>query len=389
MEWKIGDMENIIVLSAILYIIYLIYEKYNCKRVRRNFKHVIHVNGTRGKSTVSRLIDAGLREAGFSVFTKTTGTSPRIIHTDGHESEIVRRGKANIREQIKIMREAAAEKADILVIECMAVKPELQLVCQRDILGADIGVITNARLDHQDEMGNSLDDVIKALGSTMPHNGVLFTADERAYGFYKELSYKNKTEVFLANEISEDFQGIDFLENVALAYKVCEYLGVDRQIALKGMRNYKKDPGSLKIYGIKNKNGCRIEFINALAANDPDSTERIFRTLDIEKDKRFQYKVMLVNNRIDRVSRMEQYIEFIINMESYFHEFWIIGDLKNVMKRRLIKGGIKWDRIKMLKDIDYVDSLRKDTLIFAVGNIGGYGRNIVRYLERVGELDAG
>ena len=185
-------MENIIVLSGILYIIYLIYEKSYNKKIRRSFKHVIHVNGTRGKSTVSRLIDAGLREAGFSVFTKTTGTSPRIIHTDGHESEIKRKGKANIREQIKIMRNAAAEKAEILVIECMAVKPELQLVCQRDIIKADIGVITNARLDHQDEMGHSLNDIIRALGSTIPHNGVLFTADEKAYDFYKELGYENK-----------------------------------------------------------------------------------------------------------------------------------------------------------------------------------------------------
>ena len=35
----------------------------------------IHVNGTRGKSSVTRLIAAGLREGGMRTFAKTTGTA--------------------------------------------------------------------------------------------------------------------------------------------------------------------------------------------------------------------------------------------------------------------------------------------------------------------------
>ena len=43
----------------------------------------IHVNGTRGKSSVTRLISAGLREAGFAVLGKTTGSDPRILDLAG------------------------------------------------------------------------------------------------------------------------------------------------------------------------------------------------------------------------------------------------------------------------------------------------------------------
>ena len=43
---------------------------------RAALRHVVHVNGTRGKSTVCRLIDAGLRAGGVRVFCKTTGTDP-------------------------------------------------------------------------------------------------------------------------------------------------------------------------------------------------------------------------------------------------------------------------------------------------------------------------
>ena len=187
MEWMIRKMDVFIALVGALYIVHLICEKKHNRRIRDRLKHVIHVNGTRGKSTVCRLIDAGLREAGYKVFTKTTGTSPRIIHVNGHESEIIRRGKANIREQLRIMKHAAAENTEILVIECMAVKPELQHVSQKDMLMADIGIITNVRLDHLDEMGHTLDSITKTLGSTIPQGGVLFTADEKAFPYYKKL----------------------------------------------------------------------------------------------------------------------------------------------------------------------------------------------------------
>jgi len=48
----------------------------------------IHVNGTRGKSSITRLIAAGLRAGERRVVAKTTGTKPRIILEDGREIPI-------------------------------------------------------------------------------------------------------------------------------------------------------------------------------------------------------------------------------------------------------------------------------------------------------------
>lgn len=383
------NMEVFIALIGILYLIHLILEKTYNKRIRKSFKHVIHVNGTRGKSTVCRLIDAGLREAGYKVFTKTTGTSPRIIHVNGHESEIIRRGKANIREQLKIMKIAEAENAEMLVIECMAVKPELQLVSQKNMLMADIGVITNARLDHLDEMGHNLDSIIKALGSTIPQGGVLFTSDEKAYAYYKELGKRTKTEVLLANEKSRDFEGIDFEENVSLACKVCEHLKVERQTIIRGMKKYRIDPGRLKTYSFLNKNGVEIVFVNALAANDPDSTLKIFKTLDIKNNKSYKYKVLLINNRIDRGSRINQYVDFTKNQKHCFDQFWITGDLKKVMKKKLIREGIKAEDVILVENMDIIENYRNSILIFGVGNIVGHGKDIVEFFEKVGDKYVG
>ena len=43
----------------------------------------IHVNGSRGKSSVTRLIAAGLRAGGLKTLAKTTGTAPRLIDENG------------------------------------------------------------------------------------------------------------------------------------------------------------------------------------------------------------------------------------------------------------------------------------------------------------------
>ena len=59
----------------------------------------IHINGTRGKSSVTRLIGAGLREGGISTITKVTGTFPRLIIEDGTETYIHRKSTANIIEK--------------------------------------------------------------------------------------------------------------------------------------------------------------------------------------------------------------------------------------------------------------------------------------------------
>src|SRR5579863_2125853 len=71
-------------------------------RHRRHLRVVpvrIHVAGTRGKSTTTRLIAAGLRADSRRVVAKTTGTEPRIILPDGSEAPWRRRGPASVREQ--------------------------------------------------------------------------------------------------------------------------------------------------------------------------------------------------------------------------------------------------------------------------------------------------
>ena len=186
-----------------LYLLYLLWEAHAVRIARKKLAHVVHVNGTRGKSTVSRLIEAGLRAGGLRVFCKTTGTDPMTIDVNGREELICRRGKANIKEQIAVLRRAAAQNAQVLVVECMAITPEFQQTSQHDILRADIGVITNVRRDHMDVMGDTLPRIADALCHTVPRRGILFTAETVMTEWLKAAAEKNGSS-FVCAEVRGD-----------------------------------------------------------------------------------------------------------------------------------------------------------------------------------------
>ncbi|MBL8968480.1 MAG: hypothetical protein JNG85_15860, partial [Spirochaetaceae bacterium] len=144
---------------------------------RRGLAIRIQVNGTRGKSTTTRLIRAALAEDGIACLSKSTGTAARYVLPDGREEAVRRRAAPNVREQIAAVLRAWREKATALVVECMALKPELQWASERLILRSTIGVITNARLDHVETMGRDRAEIARSLGNTIPERGILVVGE--------------------------------------------------------------------------------------------------------------------------------------------------------------------------------------------------------------------
>ncbi|MDD7392772.1 MAG: poly-gamma-glutamate synthase PgsB [Fusobacteriaceae bacterium] len=380
----------LILVLIFLFFSYFIFEKIKNDGNRKRIKYLIHVNGIRGKSTVSRLIDAGLREAGFKVFTKITGTSPRIIDTAGVEKEILRKGKANIREQIKAINWACKDGAEILILECMAVNPEFQKITEEKILKADIAVITNVREDHLDEMGENLSEIAKSLANTIPQKGKLITAAENYFDFFKKEAEKKCSQVFLVDENKiedkKEYGKIDFPINVALALETCKQLYVDEKILLKGMKKYKKDSGVLKIYHLK-INDKKIFFINAMAANDPDSTEIILEKIKKDRCWRENKKILLLNNRKDRISRAEQHVKLIKKIENQFDEIIIFGENRNLLKKMVLKENISPSKVSIKKDSRFLNEITENSLIFAIGNICGRGKELVEFFESREEIN--
>ena len=138
----------------------------------------LHVNGIRGKSTVTRIVAGMMREAGIVTVAKSTGTFAAVINEDGVDEPIERRGPATILEQIEVCERYLRPEVQALVIECMALKPEYQEVSERMVVRSNIGVLTNVREDHQDVMGETLPEIARSLLSTCPRNGILVTSEQ-------------------------------------------------------------------------------------------------------------------------------------------------------------------------------------------------------------------
>jgi gamma-polyglutamate synthase len=377
---------------AVLIGILIIYGFWEFRSHQSNLKKLrvrIHVNGTRGKSSVTRLIAGGLRGGGLKVFAKTTGTKPRMIFVDGSEAPVLRVGKANIIEQKRIVAKAARLNVEYFVAECMGVQPQLQEILENKFVKSHVGVITNVRGDHLDEMGPTLACVAASLCNSIPQNGHLFTSEENYLDIIEARAKLRNTSVHKADPSdidNRDMRGFTYLEhkdNVALALAVCRHFGVSKENALRGMQQAIADPGVLRRYKIETQ-GKSIEFVNAFAANDPDSYKIIWEMLRIhrEPDKKL---IVLLNSRKDRIQRSEQMGEFIAT-ELDADYFMISGEMTHAIVARAASCGLPHDKIENLggKSLDTIfgrilNLTEKKALVFGIGNIVGFGEQIVNY----------
>ena len=265
----------------------------------------VHVNGTRGKSTVTRLVAAALREAGIRTVAKTTGTAPRLILPDGSERPVRRRAPASIREQLWLLREAHRLQAGAVVIECMAVDPDLQTVCEEQMIRSTVGVITNARPDHGEVMGSTVDDVARALGSTVPHEAILVIGPTSGDDILAAIAESRGSRVVRALADGRDavsWAGRPWMaEDASVALAVTRELGIPDEVARRGMRAASLDPGALRD-GHLDVAGRRIDWIDASAANDPQSLALILGAPRL--DALFVY-----HHRADRPARLRQFGE--------------------------------------------------------------------------------
>jgi poly-gamma-glutamate synthase PgsB/CapB len=351
----------------------------------------IHVNGTRGKSSVTRLIAGALRAGGIKTVAKTTGTLARFIHPDGSEEPVVRLGLPNILEQVKIIRRAKELGAQAIVIECMALVPDYQFISEQKIIKSTIGVITNARPDHLDMMGPTELDVADALCNTIPKNGIIFTAEVERFERMKENAEHVGAKIIQSNagEISREeldgFSYIEHAENVALALEVAKHLGISRDVALNGMQKAEPDFGVLRAFHVNFFDKTTVLY-SAFAANDPESTSSLWKMLGLEPSEENPV-IVIVNNRADRASRTGQLAKMLAKNVRGNH-FLLIGTNTKLLWEEMVRVKMEMSNVldlggKNAEEIfeQCMELTPASSRIIGVGNIGGVGKDVVNYFE--------
>jgi poly-gamma-glutamate synthase PgsB/CapB len=360
----------------------------------------IHVNGTRGKSSVTRLIAAALREGGIVACCKTTGTLPRMILPDGTEYPVFRPSRANVIEQLRIVEVAVEFEAQALVVECMALAPPLQWLSQSKLVRATHTVITNARDDHLEVMGPTRRDVARALAATIPPGGKLFTSERENVDVFEAACRDRGSRLIAvtshdvarvaADELAR-FRYIEHAENVALALALCADLGIDRATALRGMTAANPDPGAMTTHEVEFF-GRQIKFVNGFAANDPQSTERVWR-LALDRYPNVEKRIALVNCRADRPERSRQLGAAMLDWPLADH-YILIGSGSAVLARSAVAAGLAATKLVYAEAQQVagifetvVELAGRSAVVVGMANIGGAGLEIVRYFSNRGRLE--
>jgi len=315
----------------------------------------VHVNGIRGKSTVTRLVAGVLREGGFVTVAKTTGSAARVIGPHGEEDAIPRRGAATINEQIDIVARHVTPDIEALVIECMAVSPVYQEYSQDHIVRSDITVITNVREDHQEEMGETLEEIADAMSLTIPRGGILITAEDRPH--LRERLCRNtlkRGSVFIFADpawvTDDDMRGFDYLQfkpNVAVGLAIAQVLGINRDAAVRGMWKCVPDVGVVRLrhYEIGGKD---VLWIPLFAANDRESVALTFEALKPYYPRSWTV-IGILNNRWDRGRRAELFARMVPeNLAPYLDHVITFGAYENQVTEQMISFGYPRDHITNL-----------------------------------------
>ncbi|CRK56730.1 Poly-gamma-glutamate synthase subunit PgsB/CapB [Alloactinosynnema sp. L-07] len=386
-----------VILTMSLFAAGLLEQRNHLAQLNR-IEHRVLVNGIRGKSSITRLCAGALRGGGLVTAAKTTGTAARFIHPDGSEEPVYRKfGIANIVEQIGIVRRAAAYAPDVLVIECMAVMPDLQEINQAKLIKSTIGVLCNVREDHLAEMGPTLDDVARSLSRSMPYGGVCVTAERERLPILLEEAAKRDCELIavdpesVTDEEMAGFSWVTFKENVAIALEVAALLGVNRRLALEGMWAARPDPGVLSVKRYLAGDGKVVRLANVFAANDPESTlMNIQRLLDQGAIERPLH--LVINCRPDRVERNGQMGAIVADIDP--DRVLLIGEPTRSARQtvpaewqdRIVDLGGTRPAADLLTAI--LAGIDDEAALVAVGNIHGQGELLLEELDALEELPA-
>lgn len=351
----------------------------------------ININGIRGKSTITRLIYGILREDDYKVVGKTTGTDASMLYWFSEEEHpVIRKPQGpNIGEQKDILSNVIANGGEAIVNECMAVNPDYQIVFQNQLLKANVGVIVNVLEDHMETLGPTLDEVAEAFTATIPYNGKLVVMKDDYTEFFKKVAASRNTETIVVDKekveesLLRKFDYIVFPDNVAIAMGVAEAVGANKDTALQGMLNAPPDSGAVQVH-YYHKNNTKNIFVNAFAANEPQSTKAILQKV-IDYKYPFEKKVIILNCRADRLDRTKLFAEDFITKVDY-DTLICVGKstqlVTEVMKtQQPDKKYLNFEGKSFSEVEEAIFAESKSALVFCVGNIHGNGKKVVNLLE--------
>jgi poly-gamma-glutamate synthase PgsB/CapB len=335
----------------------------------------------------------------MSVLSRTTGAKPVLKLPDGSEKEIVRRGPATILEGKKIFQAVSKFPLDACVVELMGIQPETLYVESQKIFKPHILVVTNARLDHMEQMGQTKDRIASCFASAIPQQGTIFVPQEELYPIFHRTADSKRARLLTVPEnaysaYTDKKNGIlssEFETNVRLSLTVTDFIGLDTSSAFRAMSEALPDFGRLKVWTeLRHPSPPDWYFVSGFAANEPESTQMILSRLRDNQLMEGRTVIVVLNLRGDRGDRTLQWVEaFRSGKFSLVKHLICVGDHRMAFTRKLKKYAeadlYAWRDYppeEMLARLSAIT--KKKAVVIGMGNMAGTGKRLVDYWEKTG-----
>ena len=346
----------------------------------KNLKSIpvrILVTGTRGKSSLVRLLHAGLLACGMKPYSRITGVLPRELGPSGVRA-IRREAPANARE-MQWWISQIPDDAEAVVMENSAVAPELQPAAGR-WLEPTLVVWATLRSDHEDVWGPGVEGAAKALLEGVPP-GVPVVASYEVEPLRGELEARGCPMTFLQRDGGPDSSFRDVNARLAMAALACVFEDEPMTLALGlgaaklAMDTLEPDIADFRIMG-EGEDLLAVAF----SANEVVSTAQLLKETGWDPAG----TTLLYHHRPDREARLRSFLPWINSIP------W-----KEVVftrqKSPLLPLG-ELERLPWLDQVHDPESFeawrRGRGRIFACGNVAGWPLEFLMERFGIGAEDA-
>lgn len=383
--FKSIKLEIVPCVSLVIFLAFLVCETIYARVLRRSVKLRIVVTGVRGKSSVTRLITYALQKRGIKVLGKVTGSKPVLLYPNGQEIEIKRKRYPSVLEQIRVLLKTANYlNVDGLVSETMSINPEILRCEMQNILKPSIIVIARITLDHVEMLGNNIEEIRKNIVNACCNGATVVTLKGNLDESSIEILKKKKCTLIEVEPRGDTVKPIDYLEfdeNISLALAACQIVGLKKEEFMENLLKAAGDIGALKIWKLKSG----VIVINGFAANDPESTIKVF-----ERSKQFLIQkgfsnlnfIGILNLRSDRVDRTLQWLKCLKEWFPFERVYVTGADSALFVKRLKNPNCLTFNAGDIIEEVSKFEC---GTAVFGFGNIAGVGLKLIDWWQRDGE----
>ena len=363
---------------------------------------------------MTRRLAAVLKEDGREVLAKTTGSVPAYLLPDGTIQEIHRLGFPSIIEQKRLLRLGARLGVDVVLAEVMSLHRENHRVEVHEILQPSLVLVTNFRVDHVEAHGKTREDVASVLALDVPSGAkALVPESEWSDGFRDRVASSGGEVVKVPSGERECSVGWgEFGPNLDLVWAAARLLGVADEVIEAGLLKVQEDVGAHRSWALPQRvaaagggegDGSVPDWVlvSAFAANDPDSTLRIYERTVAERGVSSADCTGVLSLRSDRGDRSLQWVEALEEGAlSRFGRLFVSGAHARAVchalrrhpearKIEILRPGPPEEIMAQLLGSGGSRDDRGDgagaRVLFGFGNIEGLGRTIVEHWRKVGD----